>query len=103
MATLRPIRDHILFQFEEGKTKHMGIDQFQEKTDWGFTYAQTDSSLETGRWGKVTHIGPEVKEIEVGMRVCVDKLMWSNEFIFEDQSYWRTEEDHILMIDEDVA
>lgn len=101
---MRPIHNHIIFQFEEGKTKHMGISQFQERTEWGFEYAQTDGSLETGRWVTVTHVGHKVpEEIQPGMRVCVEKLMWSNEFEFEGELYWRTDYDNILMIDESVS
>jgi len=103
MATLRPIHNHILFQFEQGKTKHQGISQFQEKTDWGFQYADSDESLETGRWVRVIHVGPEVPDdIKPGMRVCVDKLKWTTDFEFEGQTYWRTDSDQVLVIDESV-
>lgn len=101
MATLRPIHNHIIFQFEEEKTKHMGVSQFEEKTDWGFKFANTTDTLETGRWARVTHVGHEVPdEIQPGMRVCVEKLMWTNDFMFEGESYWRTDSDNILLIDE---
>lgn len=103
MATLRPIHNHIVFQFEQTKTKHMGITQFQEKTDWGFEFANTNDSLETGRWVRVAFVGHEVpEEIKPGMRVCIEKLMWSNEFEFEGELYWRTDYDQVLLIDETV-
>lgn len=103
MPTLRPIHNHIVFQFEQAKAKHMGITQFKEETDWGFEYANTDDSLETGRWGRVAFVGHEVpEEIKPGMRVCVEKLMWSNEFEFEGELYWRTDYNQILLIDETV-
>lgn len=103
MATLRPIHNHIIFQFEEGKTKHMGISQFQEETDWGFQYANTDGSLETGRWVRVTHVGHEVPDyIKPGMRVCVEKLQWTNEFELDGELYWRTDSDQIICIDDSV-
>ncbi len=103
MATLRPIHNHIIFQFEEEKTKHMGISQFEEKTDWGFTFSNTTDGMETGRWVKVTHVGHEVPDdVKPGMRVCVDKLKWTNDFDFEGEKYWRTDYDNILLIDESV-
>jgi hypothetical protein len=104
MATLKPIRNHILFQFEEKQTKHMGIAQFKEETDWGFEYANTTEGMETGRWVTVTHVGHEVPDyIKPGMRVCVDKLKWTNDFEFEGEKYWRTDSDCILLIDETVV
>ena len=103
MAILRPIHNHVFFQFEQEKTRYKGIGQFQEKTDWGFEFADTDTGLETGRWVKVTHVGNEVPDdIKPGMRVCVEKLKWTNEFKFGDESYWRTDSECILSVDESV-
>lgn len=104
MATLKPIHNHIIFQFEQERTKHMGINQFKEKTDWGFEFAETTAGMEEGRWVTVTHVGHEVPEdIKPGMRVCVDKLRWTDGFEFEGETYWRTDYDSILLVDENVS
>jgi len=103
MATLRPIRNHIVFQFEEDEATHRGVTHFQEKTEWGFEFSDSDVTLELGRWVNVTHVGPEVTDnIKPGMRVCVDHLKWTHGFEFEGEKYWRTDSDNILLIDESV-
>ena len=101
MATLKAIRNHVIFQFEDEHQKHMGIAQFKEKTDWGFEFAETNASMEVGRWVRITHVGHEVPDdIQPGMRVCVDKLCWTNAFEVDGENYWRTDSDSILLIDE---
>lgn len=101
MAQLKAIRNHVIFQFEEEKTKHMGISQFKESTDWGFEFATTRDGMETGRWVRVVAVGAEADpDIQPGMRVCVDKLKWTTEFKFEGEYYWRTDSDQILMVEE---
>lgn len=100
MTQLSPIANHIIFQFEDEKTKHMGINQFKESTDWGFEFALTHDGMEYGRWVKVIAVGPEASEIPVGSRVCVDKLKWTTEFVVDGETFWRTDTNHILLIEE---
>lgn len=101
---LKPILNHVIFQFEDEKTKHLGVNQFQEKTDWGFEFAITRDGMEMGRWARVIATGPDCDEnIQPGMRVCVDKLKWTIEFKHDGNVYWRTDSDQILMIDQDEA
>lgn len=102
MATIRPLHNHFIFQFEEDKTKHLGVSQFQEKTDWGFEFAVTRDGMETGRWVNVLYVGPECKILKPGMRVCVDKLKWTTEVEFEGEPVWKSDEDNVLLIDENV-
>ena len=101
--TLRAIHDHIIFQFEDKIAKHRGTRHFREETDWGFQFATSDDTLETGRWVRVTHVGHKVPdEIKPGMRICVEKQKWTQSFQFEDEDYWRTDYENILLIDESV-
>lgn len=103
MTPIKAIRNHVIFQFEEEKTKHMGISQFKESTDWGFEFATTLDGMENARWVRVIAVGPEADlDVQPGMRVCVDKLMWSNEFEVDGEKYWRTDSDQILMVEESV-
>jgi hypothetical protein len=104
MAELKAIRNHVIFQFEDDETKHLGVSQFKESTDWGFEYALTTEGMEYGRWVRVVAVGDDADpEIKPGMRVCVDKLKWTTDFEFEGNKYWRTDSDQIVMIDESVA
>jgi hypothetical protein len=100
MAQLNAILNHIIFQFEEDETKHMGISQFKEATDWGFEFAATSEGMESARYVRVIAVGPDADpDIQPGMRVCVDKLMWTTDFEFEGESYWRTDSDQVLFVD----
>ena len=104
MAKIRPIKNHVIFQFVEEMVRHMGVAQFEQKTDWGFTFVRVDESTQSPRWGIVTHVGPETDEaIEVGMKVLIENLQWTNEFEVDGQKYWRTDSDHILAIDDDFT
>lgn len=101
MAELTAIRNHIIFQFVDGKTKHMGVTQFQEKTEWGLEYVRVDDSTKLPRWGRIICVGPEVSEdLQPGMAVLIEPLAWTNEFDFEGEDYWRTDSDRILGIEE---
>lgn len=100
MAELRAIRNHIIFQFEDEKTQHMGISQFKESTDWGFEYALTTEGMENARWVRVIAVGPDADpDVQPGMRVLLDKLKWTTEFEFEGAKYWRSDTDQVLLLD----
>lgn len=102
MATIEPLRNHIIFQFIEKKRSHMGVKQFEEETDWGLKFVRVDDSTQNPRWGVVTHVGPEVPaEIQPGVRVLIDKLKWTNEIQVGEEFYWRTDYDCLLAVDED--
>lgn len=100
----KAILNHIIFQFEEGEIKHMGISQFKEKTAWGFEFANTLDGMETPRFVRIVAVGPNADAtLQPGMRVCVDKLKWTTDFDFEGEKYWRTDSDQILFVDEDIS
>lgn len=79
----------------------MGVRQFESKTSWGFSIVRADESTQDARWGTVLAVGPEVDaDITVGARVLIEPLKWTNEVVFEGESYWRTDNSAILAIDE---
>lgn len=107
MAALRAIREHIIFQFigvEIVRRSNMqNRTQFQETTDWGFQHTSFDESLNIPRWANVLAVGPEVsEEIKPGMVVLVDALKWTPGLEMDGQTYWRTDEQHILAVDDSV-
>lgn len=104
MPSMRPIRNHILFQFEDDMIKHMGVRQFETKTSWGFAVFSADESTKDARFGRVVAVGHEVPDdIQPGMRILIDALKWTPSFPFEGQDYWRTDSDHVLAVDEDTV
>ncbi len=101
MSTLTAIHNHILFQFEDERKQHMGVTQFEESTDWGFKFVRVDDSTQSARWAIVSVVGPECdSEIQPGMRVLVDRLMWSEGFEYEGEMYWRTDSNQIIGVDD---
>lgn len=103
MSHLKAIRNHIVFQFVDEEIKHMGVNQFEESTNWGFKYVRVDESTGRARWITVVSVGHEVpEEIQPGMRVLVDNLKWSPGFEHDFETYWRTDSDHILGVDEET-
>lgn len=108
MATLKAIHEHIIFQFIGveivRKSNMQNRTQFQETTDWGFQISSFDESLNIPRWAEVLAVGPEVSdEIKPGMVVLIDALKWTPGLEVDGETYWRTDEEHILAIDEEAS
>ncbi len=106
MATLKAIRNHIVFQFEDQvvRRSNMGknLSQFAATTDWGFEISSYDEGTKMPRWIKVISVGKDVAEdIKKGSRVLVEPLSWTEAATFEGNPYWRTDETKILLLDED--
>ncbi len=101
MATPRAILNGILFQFEE-KTVASKQSTFKEKTEWGFELgASFDETSKKARWVIITSVGPDVREnLKPGMRVLVDALKWTTGFKVDGVTYWKTDEEHVLLLDE---
>jgi len=97
----------IVFQFEQGY-RHVGdgsaISQaFQETTESGITFHQYGETTSSPRWGNVIAVGPTVKEdIKVGDRILIEPLKWTNHTVYDEQQYWKTNEDFVLGVDEDA-
>ncbi len=106
MPSLRAIRNHVIFQFEDDvvRKSDTGRDrsQFSETTDWGFEISNYDEGAKHPRWGIVTAIGPDViEEVKVGGRVLIEALRWTDPVTFNSEKYWRTNDSEIMGIDED--
>lgn len=106
MPSIKAIKNHIIFQFEDeivrksdaGQTRS----QFSETTDWGFEISSYDEGTKMPRWGSVTACGPAVTEdIKIGSRILIEPLQWTEAIEFEGASYWRTNESKVIALDED--
>ena len=100
---LQAITNGIIFQFVEHSSKSKK-GTFHESTDWGFDLGYNfDSSSKSSRWGVVVSTGPDVEEpLEPGMKIYIDALKWTSGFEFEGETYWKTDEDHVMLIDTTV-
>lgn len=102
MSGLRALNDGIIFQFEEEIKRSNKSGTIKEQTDWGFDLgASFDQTAQKSRWCIIVAIGPDVQEpsLKVGARVFVEALKWTNGFEHEGQTYWKTDESHVLLID----
>lgn len=106
MSTVKAIANHIIFRFEseierrtvEGKS----IGHFVETTDWGFKMVSTEETTQNARWARVIATGPKCNEdIQPGMRILIQPLQWTNGVEFEGEMYWRTNDQEVMLIDDD--
>lgn len=97
---LRPIHNHIIFQFLDA-TMGRGFSGGFSPT--GLWIAPTnEDTIKSPRWAKVYALGHEcstdlvepfnMKPIEV----LIEPLMWTKSFYFNGEKYWRTDESKIL-------
>ena len=95
---LQALGNNIIFQFCD-KTVN-GLFSNNTRTI-GSIIVAAGSGDQTGvtRWGKVVNVGPGVKDVKVNDYICIDAGKWTPYFLHDDQRYWKTNEDQIMMID----
>ena len=97
MSKLRPIRDHIVFQFNDESIRLNGMTHFVDKTKWGFFTAHVKSGLNHPRVGTVHAVGPEAQDrVQPGDHILIDPLMWTLGAHHEFEEYWRTDLSHVI-------
>lgn len=106
--SLKAIHNHIIFKFERSRVRATGTDrmQFKEETNWGFDLGQADQGFDVAskeaQWGIVIRTGHKVRELKVGDRVLIEPLKWTIGIDVDGSTYWRTDEDCIMVVDESV-
>ncbi len=98
--TVSAILDHVVFQFEDGV--HGG--QFTETQIGSIVLAGMGKNhvkdSELSRWAIVKAIGKDVTSVKIGQRIFVEKHRWTSSFKVGEETYWRTNQQSILAIDE---
>lgn len=61
-----------------------------------------DNQTKIPRWGEVTHIGESVKDVTVGDFILIEPLQWTSGMVVDDVKYWKTVEDRIIAITNDI-
>jgi len=99
---IKPLRDNVLFQFLNETETSLG--KFKETTSFGLEIISKDAddSAKKARWGIVTNIGPEVKEVIQGDYIFIEPLMWTDFFKHEGMKYWKTDESKVLLISKEM-
>jgi co-chaperonin GroES (HSP10) len=88
-----PVRNNIIFEFVEDSTST----RFVNSTKSGIMISSQDSN-QTGipRWGKITHVGPDVKNVKVGEYALIEPGKWTSSFYVDNHRYWKTDDDQIM-------
>lgn len=101
MATLRPLSNTVLFQFLDRTDGKMG--SFTERTRSGLIIPTVKSTQKVARWGTVVAVGPKVEGLEPGDFIMIEALMWTRHEVFEGQKIWKTNDEKILFVTNDIA
>jgi len=104
-----PIKNHILFAFEDEIVISNNTRMFRETLDWGLPsglkfqlVTNPDRSVKLARWGVVLRSGPEaIKDFPPGVRILIEPLKWTLMAEWNGQRFWRTDVDQILAVDAD--
>jgi co-chaperonin GroES (HSP10) len=98
MNTIVAIRKNIIFQFAEDVTST----RFVNSTASGIIISQQDGTqAAVPRWGKVTHVGPEVLDVNVGDFVLIEAGKWTTGFYVDKIRFWKTDEDCVMAISDE--
>lgn len=96
---MEPIRDSILFAFED--TVRQGM--FDEVSSGGIILGKnSDSTTGSPRWAKVLAVGPDVdtNDIKIGGTVLIENLAWTEGFEHDGVKIWKTDVTKIMAIKE---
>lgn len=99
---IRPLHNSILFRFEEEIERGSHTTGFKDKTEGGiYLGVSHERSTSSPRWGTVVSVGNSVKDADIqpGVRICIEALQWTNEVRTGGESFWRTDEDKVLLVD----
>lgn len=105
MTSVRAIKNNIIFQFEDKTVRKANSagshTQFSETTEWGFEISNYDESAKHHRWARVVSVGPKVVEdIQIGSRILIEALQWTDAMKVNGISYWGTNETKVMVLDE---
>jgi hypothetical protein len=90
---VQPFENNVFFQFVDDTTNT----KFANSTTAGILIAHSSNAQsDIPRWGKITHIGPDVKDVKVSEYVLIEPGMWTTAFKLGDERYWKTDEDQLI-------
>jgi co-chaperonin GroES (HSP10) len=91
--TVTPFANGIFFTFNEDSTNG----RFINSTYSGIIISsQSNDQANIPRWGQVTAIGPDVKEVAVGEYILIDAGKWTQQIVVGNDRFWKTDEDNVL-------
>jgi co-chaperonin GroES (HSP10) len=97
---ITPIKDSILFQFDD----EVRDGRFYDYSSSGIILgASTDGQVKATRWGTVVAVGPEVDVstgITVGAHILIEPMGWTADVTSDGVRVWRTDEAKVLAVED---
>lgn len=93
--SFRTIYDKILFTFDDAHNKT----GFNNVSEGGIVFSSFHHDASSPRWGTVIKIGEEVKEVEVGDRILIEALKWTEAHKIDGIEFWMTTEDQVMCVE----
>ena len=95
---IEPVRNYVIFTFVEDITGDRFINSAR-----GVIQVTSDDKAQTKhpRWGKVTNVGPDVKDIEIGEYVLIEAGKWTSYFVVDGVRYWKTDDEQVVLVSDE--
>lgn len=94
MTTIQPTTNSIIFSFYDDSTSS----RFINKTASGIAIAiSAKDQANVDRWGVVTAVGPDVRNIKVGEAILIESGFWTSGFEVEGVKFWKTDENSVIL------
>jgi hypothetical protein len=92
---IEAIQSNIIFKFTENVTQG----RFINKAASGILVNSGDDNQTLyPRWGKALFVGHDVREVDEGNYILIEKGMWTPGFFVGDERYWKTAEDKVICV-----
>ena len=94
------VKNNIIFQFIEDVTST----RFVNSSKSGLIISSQDSNQAgQARWGKVTHVGPDVVDVKVDDFILIEAGKWTTGFFVDHERFWKTDEDVVMAIGDEPS
>lgn len=87
------IRNYVIFTFVEDILSGRFVNN-----SGGAIILTSDDKAQTTypRWGHVTNIGPDVRDVKVGDYILIEPGKWTSHFYVDEKRFWKTDDSMIL-------
>lgn len=94
---ITPIKNNIIFSFVDAVNSKGEFEK--PSTESGIVLKSSfDDSAKSPRWVNVLAVGPECKDVKVGMQALLPNLRWTAHTKVEGQMVWKTDESEVVAV-----
>lgn len=92
---IESIKNNVIFKFIEDATST----RFINSTSSGILVAHNDGTQASiPRWGKVTHVGPDVQDVAIDDFILIEAGMWTPGFYVNGERFWKTDDQKVMCL-----